>query len=344
MGTAGSGKTSVALGLALKFKQEGFTVAYFKPVSNTAGGASGADEDALLMQKVLQMEHSLDIIVPFSIGPSYLSWHRHNHEYLKAVREAHEKIASGVEILIIGGTSSPHLMGCLGLDAASLAHEFGSTVVFLVRIENDFSLDQTIFFNHYLECKKIPLAGNIFSNVPRPLLAKTEGVYQPVLAGHGYRTLGIIPAHPEITAPTVKEYLEALGGEILAGAEKLDRIVENVVIGAMTIESALVYFRRSPNKAVVTGGDRSEVAMAALETSTSALILTGGLYPDVKVISRADEKNIPVILVHNDTYSTIEKLAAVTRRIRATDERVIKLTVENVEKYCDWRSILKSLQ
>lgn len=344
MGTAGSGKTSIALGLALKFKQEGFSVAYFKPVGCTAESISGTDEDALLMQKILQMEHPLDTIVPFLAGPSYLSWHRHSIEHLKSIREAYKKITSGIEILIIGGTGSPHMMGCLGLDAVSLAREFESAAIFTVHIENDFSLDQAIFFNHYLECRNVPIAGNIFPNVPRPLLAKTEGIYRPIMTGHGYRTLGIIPAHPEVTSPTVKEYLEVLGGEILAGEESLERVVEDVVIGAMTIESALIYFRRSPNKAVITGGDRSEIAMAALETSTSVLILTGGLYPDIKVISRADEKNIPVILVHNDTYSTIEKLSTVTRRIRATDERAIKLSLENIEKYCDWRSILQILQ
>ena len=41
MGPAGSGKTSIALGLALKFRQEGYRVAYFKPVGHASGPASG---------------------------------------------------------------------------------------------------------------------------------------------------------------------------------------------------------------------------------------------------------------------------------------------------------------
>ncbi|MCL6559242.1 MAG: phosphotransacetylase family protein [Firmicutes bacterium] len=343
MGTAGSGKTSVAVGLALKLRQEGYRVAYFKPVGSTPGGATREDEDAVLMKQLLRMEHPLEVIVPYIAGPSYLSGHKNSCESMKTIREAYEKVSSGADAVIIGGAGFPHIMGCFGLDAVSLATELKAVSIFMIRIENDFSIDQAIFYNGYLQCKGIPVLGSIFHNVPRPILAKTEGIYRPVLEERGYRVLGIIPSSPEITSPTVKEYSEVLGGEILAGEEHLDRVVEDVVIGAMTAESALGYLRRAPNKAVITGGDRSEVALTALETSTSALILTGGLYPDVKVVARASDKGIPVILVHYDTYTTIEKLSEVSRRIRATDERAIKMAVENVEKHCDWRSILRAL-
>lgn len=344
MGTAGSGKTSVALGLALKFRQEGYRVAYFKPVGNATSATSREDEDALLMKEILQMQAPMDHIVPYIAGPSYLSGHRNSCESLKTIRQAYETVASGNDLVLIGGAGFPHIMGCLGLDAASLALELKAVPLFMIRIENDYSLDQAIFFNSYLECKGVPVLGNVFHNVPRPLLAKTEGIYRPTLEERGYRTLGIIPRHPVITSPTVKEYYETLGGEILAGEDKLDRVVEDVVIGAMTIESALGYLRRAANKAVITGGDRSEVALAALETSTSALILTGGLYPDVKVVARAEEKGVPVILVHYDTYTTIEKMSVVTRRIRATDERAINMALENIEKHVDWRNVQRALQ
>ncbi|MCL6638884.1 MAG: phosphotransacetylase family protein [Firmicutes bacterium] len=344
MGTAGSGKTSVALGLALKFRQEGMKVAYFKPVGSTPGGNAREDEDALLMKAVLSMEQPVETICPYAAGPSYLSGQRNSCESLKAIRRAYESVSAGADVVITGGAAFPQIMGCLGLDAVSLAGEFKAFALFTIRIDNDYSLDQAIFHNSFLQCKGIPLLGNIFHNVPRPLLAKTEGVYRPILEERGFKSLGIIPRHPEVTAPTVKEYLEVLGGEVLAGEERLDRVVEDVIIGAMTMESALGYLRRAPNKAVITGGDRPEVALAALETSTSAIILTGGLYPDVKVLARAEDKGVPVILVHYDTYTTIEKMSEVTRRIRPGDERAIKTAVENIEKYCDWREILRAVR
>jgi len=344
MGTAGSGKTSVAVGLALKYRQEGYRVAYFKPVGSTGSSTAQSDEDALLMKQVLQMEHPLETIVPYVAGPSYLSGYKHSCVSVKTILQAYETVAAGMDLVIIGGASFPHIMGCLGLDAASLAVALQAAPLFVIRIDNDYSLDTAIFFNNYLELKGISIMGNVFHNVPHSLMAKTEGIYQPILEERGYRILGVIPKDPEITSPTVKDYFEVLGGEILAGKDSLEHVVEDVVIGAMTIESALGYLRRTANKAVITGGDRSEVALSALETSTAAIILTGGLYPNIKVIARAEEKGIPVILVHYDTYTTIEKMSEVSRRIKASDERAINIAVKNIEKYCDWRSILRALQ
>ncbi|MFZ5591935.1 MAG: DRTGG domain-containing protein, partial [Bacillota bacterium] len=112
---------------------------------------------------------------------------------------------------------------------------------------------------------------------------------------------------------------------------------------AMTLESALGYLRRAPNKAVITGGDRADICLAALETSTSALILTGGLYPDVKVIARAEEKGVPVILVHYDTYTTLEKFSEVSRHLRPEDEKSLRLTLQSIEQHCQWQAILEKL-
>jgi BioD-like phosphotransacetylase family protein len=190
---------------------------------------------------------------------------------------------------------------------------------------------------------EVPIMGTIFSNVPRPLYAKTEGVYRPILEKTGYKTLGVIPTRPEIAAPTVGEYYDMLGGEILTGHDHLDLQVEDMIIGGMTMASALTYLRRASNKAVILGGDRADLALAALETSTSVLILTGGLYPDVKVIARAEEKKVPIILVHYDTYTTIEKIGQVSRHIKPTDKVSIGVALENIVTHCNWEHILNNL-
>jgi uncharacterized protein len=84
--------------------------------------------------------------------------------------------------------------------------------------------------------------------------------------------------------------------------------VENLTVGAMTAEAALSRFRRSSNKAVITGGDRTDIQLAALETSTTCLILTGNLRPSPLVIKQAEEFGIAVLLVRNNTMETIEQI------------------------------------
>ena len=58
--------------------------------------------------------------------------------------------------------------------------------------------------------------------------------------------------------------------------------------------------------AVVTGGDRTELQMAALETSTHCLILTGRIPPKEIIIERAESLEIPVLSVDTDTLTTVE--------------------------------------
>lgn len=346
MGNPGSGKTAVVLGIAQKLRQEGYTVGYFKPVGNgrSIPVAGHVDEDAVLMKEVLGMEVPLERITPFTAGPSYLTGYKQMNNVLDNIRGAFEEISGNYDVMLIDGSFYPFILASCGLDSVSLAKELDASALVVIKIEDDYSLDQAVLLNRYLEQEGVTVLGNIFSNVPRPLFAKTEGIFQPILAGMGFDTVGVIPSRDEIASPTVAEYYDVLGGEILAGGECMDRMVEDVVIGAMNTESALTYFRRTANKAVIFGGDRADLALAALETNTSVLILTGGLYPDVKVIARASEKGVPVILVHTDTYRTIEKLGQVCRHIQPGDQVAIRTALENIEKYCDWNTIKERLE
>lgn len=106
------------------------------------------------------------------------------------------------------------------------------------------------------------------------------------------------------------------------------------------MDQALRYFRRSVNKAVITGGDRTDLALAALETSTSVLVLTGNIYPSVNVLSRAREAQVPVILVPHDTYTTVRMIESITGRIRPHDEKRIAAAKKVVEENVEWRKIL----
>jgi len=62
----------------------------------------------------------------------------------------------------------------------------------------------------------------------------------------------------------------------------------------------LRYFRRSVNKAVILGGDRTDLAIAALDTGASLLVLTGGIYPDVQVLNRAEVTGTPILMVPHE--------------------------------------------
>jgi len=344
VGAAGSGKTALCVGLAGLFQEEGLRVSFFKPVGNVAAMHKKQDMDAALMKELLKMPNPLEEIVPFTTGPSYLTNYQKEGAPLEKVKSAFERVGNGADVLLIEGTTSPQAMASMDLDAFTLAKELGSVVLMVNRIANDLDLDAALFYNRYARSLGLPVVGNVLNNTPRTLLDKSRGVYKPILERGGFRVLGVIPSHTEITSPTVEEIYDVLGAEILAGKANIRNLVEDILIGAMTFESALRYFRRSANKAVITGGDRSDVALAALETSTSVLILTGGLFPDIKVLRKAEEKGIPVLLVQDDTYTTIQKLRAITRKIKPGDEQGIRVARETVKEHCECGPILEAVK
>ena len=59
---------------------------------------------------------------------------------------------------------------------------------------------------------------------------------------------------------------------------------------------------------MVTGGDRRDLQIAALETSTHCLILTGQIAPTKDVLTLAKDKEVPVLSVATDTLSTVERI------------------------------------
>jgi len=344
MGFPGSGKTMVALGLALKFRQEGKKVSYFKPVG-TPLRANGPEEedDAILMKEILQMDNPISDIVPCRAGQTYLSWSR-KHESAETILSAYTRVNRGSDVVIIDGAVFPYVYNSWGLDDVTMALYTGARVLVTIKIENDFNVDQNLFLNEYLKAKNVPLAGNLFNNIPWPMVSKAKGIFAPILEDRGFKTLGVIPRRTEISSPTVEEFYRELGGEILAGHNRMGLLVEDIMVGAMSLDGALSYLRRSTDKAVILGGDRADLALAALETSISVLILTGGLYPDVKVLARAEEKGVPVILLHYDTYTTIEKISTITRHITPGDKAGIRIVLENIEEYCNWQAILETLE
>ena len=107
---------------------------------------------------------------------------------------------------------------------------------------------------------------------------------------------------------SVGELAKHLEGEILNCPERSEELIESLMVGALSVDSGLDYFGRKTNKAVITRGDRPDIQMAALETSTKCLILTGNISPMPIVLHRAKEKGIPIIVVKEDTLSTLRRI------------------------------------
>ena len=342
-GKAGGGKTAAALGIGLKLRDDGLKISYFKPLGFRKGTVKKDDDDVLLMREVLDLPFSSETISPIIVEPHYLTtrFMKKDQDLVVRIKKAYEKCSEGYDVILIDGSIEPYVGYNQGLDDFNLAAMLGASALAIIRADDDFHIDQNLLYLDLWSEYKVPVIGCIFNNVLQTQWNTSNSIYKPLVEEKGCNVLGVIPRQVEISSPTVAEFYDVLHGEVLAAPEHMNRLVEEVIVGTMTIESALGYLRRAPNKALITGGDRSDMALTALETSTSVIVFTGGLYPDVRVLAQAEEKGVPVILVHEDTYTTIENLQGVYRSIHPKNKEAIELVRKTIDKYVRWDNILK---
>lgn len=331
-----SGKTLVSMGLGHRFKKDGLRVGYFKPVGILPVKVEGVltDNDAWRIHRALELKDPVS-----EICPVVLTQELSVNVYLKDIKgllakivKSYNRISKDKDIMLVGGYGSIYTGSFLGLQGIKVIKRINSKVVIVVKYEGEYVVD------YILQAKKDLGDRFLGAILNRVTLEHKKGVDEyalPFLKRKGIDILGILPYDPVVGSITVEELNDMLGGKILCGHDKLNNLVEQFLIGAMQVDKAIEYFKRIRNNAVIVGGDRADIQLSAIESGTECLILTGELYPSEIIISRAEQKNIPILVVRDDTYSVAKKLERLSVRLRLRDrskvDRGMKLVTENVD-------------
>ncbi len=85
---------------------------------------------------------------------------------------------------------------------------------------------------------------------PRTRWTWPRAQWRRAWSGRAARVFGVVPDDPILHSVSVREIAEQTGATFLAVEEAAEELVEHFVVGAMTVESALRYFRRTPRKCV----------------------------------------------------------------------------------------------
>jgi BioD-like phosphotransacetylase family protein len=161
----------------------------------------------------------------------------------------------------------------------------------------------------------------------------------PALERLGVLVLGVMPRSPLLRSVTVEELARRLEAQVLCCHDRVDLLVETLSIGAMNVNSAMEFFRRRRNMAVVTGADRTDIQLAALEASTQCLILTGAGDPLPQLVSRAEELDVPLLKVEHDTLTTVEVIEQAFGHVRLHEAVKASYAIRLVEEHCDFSGL-----
>ncbi|MEW6116713.1 MAG: phosphotransacetylase family protein [Nitrospirota bacterium] len=339
-----TGKTFFALGLAQKLKEMGYKVGYIKPLGKTPvkRGREVFDADAMIAKEALSLTDPLEVISPF-----VLSYETQHQLYEGRLREVRRRIMDAFDSLkdkdfiLVGGAGDFFEGSILDIDALSLIEEMDARVIMVEAWRGDKSID-TLFGGYKLTGKRF--AGGVINKIPANTYTYVRDTIRPFLEREGVNILGIFRKDSILESFTVKELSELLNGKVLCCEDRLNELVENFSIGAMDVDSALNHFRRIQNKAVITGANRSDIQLVAMETSTKCIILTGGLYPNDVVLGKAVAKGIPMISVALDTFSTVDKIEAIMGKTRITEKGKILRAKELVDTEFDTERFLKIIK
>jgi BioD-like phosphotransacetylase family protein len=312
-----SGKSGVCIALIEELERRGRTVGYFKPYGTMPYLSDGVetDQDAAYVNRLLAQPGPADAICPVVRTRSFIEDVLAGRlgDMTEVVGRAYARVAQDRDVVVVEGPSDISQGCAVGLSLCDVAKIVDGNVLLVERWGALALPDAVLNARDCLRERLIGIVFNLVRESERPALVDHA---VPYLERAGIPCFGSLPADPVLSSVTVAEIVAALGGSVLTAEDHLGESVETFMVGAMGQEKALRFFRRKSHKAVITGGDRADVQLAALETSTNAIIVTGNLPPASLVLARADELGVPVIMVDMDTLTAVERMEALMGRVR----------------------------
>lgn len=314
-----SGKTAICLALGKRLQVDGFSVGYLKPLSLQPWRVSGkiADEDATFVKEILGLDVDPWQLSPVVVTPEFLIQHLSSggeSNLMEQVKSAVKSTGSGKDILLLEGGASLREGHAVSLPTPDVAQELSSHVLVTVKYRSDIRvLDDTLSAKVRLGDL---LSGVVINRVPTEAADYIHQLAIPYLEKRGIPVLGALPEKRKLAALTVSELIDVLKAKVLTEHCDPEAMVETLTVGAMTADAALHRFREYSNKAVITGGDRTDIQLAALETSTTCLILTGNLQPSPLIVKQAEDFGVSVLLVRENTMETVEAIEQIFGKTR----------------------------
>ncbi|MBI4496043.1 MAG: AAA family ATPase [Deltaproteobacteria bacterium] len=320
-----AGKTSAIVGLA---GMRGKKIGYMKPFG-----------ERLLYRKKRLWDYDSSVVtstfglpddpVDLSIGfdHSKLRYLYDEERTREKLLEMMARVEKDREVIFIEGGRDLASGISVHLDALSVARFTGARLLLIVSGDEDTILDDLVFFQRHVHLADIRLAGVILNKLSN--LKDFQNCHLPVIARLGIPVLGMIPYESRLTYYSMAYLAERLFAKVITGEEGLKRKVKNVIIGAWSASVAQrdpVFHKES--KLVITGGDRTDMILAALESDTSGIVLTNNILPPPRLISKAAELKIPLLLVSSDTFQTAQQIDRLEPLLAQEDAEKIELLIQ----------------
>ncbi|MFC8968173.1 phosphate acetyltransferase [Streptomyces sp. NPDC057094] len=158
----------------------------------------------------------------------------------------------------------------------------------------------------------------------------------------------VLPDEPALSAPTVAQITQALGGEVLLGDDAgLSRDALDFVFGGAMLPNFLRAL--TPGCLVVTPGDRADLVIGALAAHSAGtppiagILLTLNEHPSDEILTLATRlaPGTPVVSVAGTSFPTATELFSLEGKLNAATPRKAETALGLFERYVDTSDLLK---
>ena len=324
------GKTTIGVGVGKRLLGEGKKVGFLKPILADKK-PEGSERDAAFMKQALSLPEPVDSMCSLISGERSLA---------DGIREAYIKVSQNKDVIIVEGRCGQSPDDNLSKAAYEIARTLKAKVIMVAGYSNGSSTAGII--NSYQGFGE-NLLGVVLNKVPKSQLKRVCEKMTAKFSEAELRILGVLPEDRILFTLTIGELADSIQGEMLNNAEKSAELVENIMAGAMCVDSGLEYFGRKTNKAAVVRDDRPDMQMAALETSTRCLVISGSTAPIDYVRDKAEDKGVPIILTKNDTSTIVKNIEDALDKAQFNQEKKLVKLAEILEQNLDFPAIYSGL-
>ena len=350
----GSGKSAVALGLINLLERTLGNVGYFKPIGSS--GDNGVDPDVRLMKDVLGLETPVEDLAPVTMDQVAAALADGTYDQLlDTILDAYERLEQQYDFIICEGTDYFGAMASFEFNInADLSKNLSSPILLVANAAGrevggeggcpvccDELLKNISMVKESFDEKACEVFGVIINRADPQRTQEVHDLCKVDLNRQGVKLLGTIPRTEMLEKARLEEVAAALGAEVLSGRQRLNVVVQQVVVAAMSLENVLA---RLPRGAlVVVPGDREDVLLGLASAYISptipapaGIIMTGGLEPREhvkKLLLDITGDNMPLLKVDSQTYDTAIQVNDVRPNLNAHQRMRLEVVKGLVEQY-----------
>ena len=347
------GKTTVSLGLIAALQEHFPRVGYIKPVGQrfVEIEEQKIDEDSVLMDAVYQMNCPLVDMSPIAVEPDFTRKYllaANNDALVKKIQKAFDRVAWEKDFVLCEGSGHAGVGSVFDLSNARVASLLGAKVIIVSQGGIGKPIDEIALNQALFEKEGVEVIGVILNKVLGEKMDYISDFARRGLKRKGLELLGVLPYEQILCNPSMELIREELHAELLNSPPTLHTLVDDVVVGAMSAQNAMQFFKRGV--LIITPGDREDILLAAGamtsphgEEKMAGIVLTGGLRPPESILKIIRAMPIPVLLAKADSYQVASRVHNLTVKTRPSDAGKISLIRDIVAKHVNLKKILQAL-